>query len=270
MILDIGTVADKGLLSLSDAHFVLPGGMVAYLAAATSLIGTGEEVGYIRPTDPGVARYLQRMGFPRMMREAGANGPDTFAEIRPVPHPDQLCELQRLDGLDDDSASALASLVFERLQPTNDGIFDDVLELCLNVVEHSGTGGAVAAQVFEPESAKKARVEFAVGDWGRGIHNSLTGPGRQYESDEDAIVAALTTSASRKGPNGGRGLCSIREHARYIAANCGRQAVMTLWSGRSRVREHLGLNPSLYRFPAKHLAGTVVCVEIPLGRSPLS
>lgn len=256
--------AGRDPLDLSRATFVTPCGLVALAAIAHGACGPQFAGGQVQwPQKSDVAHYVDRMDLPRMLRSAGCSAPP-LRTVNRQSLGDRLVELHSVSG-GDDEIEHLADLVARRVSRNGapDGrMYDDLFELCLNVIEHANSEGAIAAQVYPTTS----RLVAAIGDWGQGIRSSLAAAGHHYADDHDAITAAATTQVTSKpGNRGGMGLMSVLGSVRWACSNANRAGHMEVWSGDWRLRfDHRSTDSASYASKARRLRGTIVLLDLPV------
>lgn len=206
------------MIDLRSCTFVRPSGMVFLGVAMESAARLGEGDRQLRLA-PGsdVAKYTDRMGLAAAAARCGVAS-DPFPGVRRYDPRDRFLELTKFDTAG--NASAIDE-VCQTLQGKakawmieGQSLYNAVFELGVNVEYHSTSAGLVAVQHY-PTSGS---VEFAIGDYGIGIRQSLADGGLTYPDDVEAIQAAVETPASGTGisfrgkglPDLHRILCSPR------------------------------------------------------------
>ena len=186
-------------VDLLPLRFVAPCGLVALACEIEHRVALGENVDFHRPESVDAANCLSTMNLGTILEEWwGIRG--ALSPVRRRDLSGRILELRRYET--EDGADELIEIVEQRLshcllrreaQP----VMKAVRALATNAVEHSGTGVAYfAAQVYEP-GRLSARVDFAVGDWGQGIRQSLAGTTHTSQSEVSAIERAVRTGVSR-------------------------------------------------------------------------
>lgn len=153
----------------------------------------------------------------------------------------------------------MAELVVNRVRlegQARSELYDSLYELALNVCEHSGTSGFIAAQTY------RNHLEVAIGDWGTGVRASLASAGHMYDADADALLAASTTDVSSKPGWGGKGLQSVIRNAKGVARRHRRPAKVDLWSGNGTLRFDSNRADPLVR-RVRHHQGTIARLVVP-------
>ena len=196
---DGGVVIDMSALRWCDP---------LHLAGAAALASRhGQDGGTVRvvgPTDPEARSYAARMRLGRILDGLGvahdlpvARGHDRRAdllEVRPV--------------RDEGDAVRLARLVARRARPedrvASSTLFACVVEMALNVAEHSGVTGYVAAQTLP----RQGWMRFAVADTGVGLRATLAARGAA--DDLAATLLALSGTSRLPGLERGTGLPTTR------------------------------------------------------------
>jgi anti-sigma regulatory factor (Ser/Thr protein kinase) len=222
------------------------------------------------PGDPEVAHYWARAGFFRHAAE--------FFELHgkiprtPTGSTDVLLDVTPVRGSDD------VHLVVDRIQDRSHAILTELglgaeasmgfamalSEACQNIVEHAGTGGWVAVQVYTWRRRLRRRVVMiAVADGGIGFRASLesTQAKRMGDrwNDKAALEAAVFQGVSRmRDPGRGHGLAGIRRYTERwngklaIRSGTARLSIVPDWDDDVPIAE------GLPRFP-----GSQVLIIIP-------
>jgi hypothetical protein len=195
---------------LHSVRFIQPCGVVALACLAEYHAAKGDEISLRLPMSGNATEYLTRMNVGRVLKErCGIR--DALPTIRRADPLGGLLEVQRFET--EDGADELVDILEQRLsypllRSEAQPVVDAVWELVTNAVKHSGTGvGYFAAQVYEP-GRRTARVDFGVGDWGKGIRESLAETQRARQTDVLAIEEAVKMGVSRwvTDPTRGKGL----------------------------------------------------------------
>lgn len=192
----------KVTIDLERLTFIEPYAVVALACLIAQADVEWWQVTVIPPANTSVANYLSRTSLGRVLIETGYAWP--LAEVFHSTGAQTVLELQKvLPGTGcDDLADMVVGWVGESFEGGAVGELEwGLLELGYNVEEHSRTTGFFAAQVFPATKT----IEFAFGDWGIGIRQSLAEAGHHY-SDDAAITAAVESRLSSKSSDGGFGL----------------------------------------------------------------
>jgi hypothetical protein len=136
----------------------------------------------------------------------------------------------------EDDARALAALVATKVRPdsapASDVLFSCVAEMALNVADHAGAVGYVAAQTLPQVGA----IKFAVADAGRGLRATLSVRGAG--SDDEAVRMALSGLSRLDAPGRGTGLPTTLRELTALEGSMfllsGEAAVTASGSGRVR------------------------------------
>lgn len=134
-------------------------------------------------------------------------------------------------------------------------VYEALLEICNNAIEHGGTGhGFATAQVYR-HGHEDQRIDFAIGDSGIGIRESLTKAQFKVRNDRDALELALTSDvSSSREPGRGHGLPDVTHNIVAVGGT------VTLRSGSARIKK--GWNGVHHR-DVQEMAGTVFGASIP-------
>lgn len=193
------------VLDLHAARWIEPIGLVAVAALAEQARASGRGVRLLRPARAELAHYLARMRLGAVLDRLEV--PHDLPRVAVRDAGLRLVELRRFDGPAE--PDLIAALLFRRTRERPElasALHRCVAEIAANVPEHSGrTWGYVAAQT----TAGDARVQFAVGDAGRGVAEGFR-PALDVD-DGQALSLALQQGVSRTGlPGHGRGLRTAR------------------------------------------------------------
>lgn len=248
-------MTEADLLDLSGCTFAAPGGIVALACEVKRQEAAGRTVRLEAPRNFDVACWLDRMDVPNLVPGGCASG---FPGVQRHPQRHRLVELVEIQD-DESEIEHMAELVVNRVGlegQARSELYLSLYELALNVCEHSGTPGFIAAQTYQDH------VEVAIGDWGRGVRASLAGAGHRFKSDTHALLAASTTDLSSKPTWGGKGLLSVIKNAKGVAKRHGRPARVGLWSGNGALKFHSSRDdPVVQR--VRHHQGTIARLEVP-------
>jgi hypothetical protein len=263
---------------LVDAHatnWASPAGLIGLLCAGQALVARGGPKPQLTaPADKEVTHYWTRAGF-------FAHAADLFEvhgsvpRVKANPERNVLLEVTPVTVADDVHAvvgriqePAAAILTGELgLDPKMTMGFGMALsEACQNIVEHAGTGGWVAAQVYNWRSIGRKVAVIAVADAGVGFRHTLDATqasrfGGRW-GDAAALEAALIQGVSRfRDPGRGQGLAGIRRWVdRWkgkisIRSGTARIAIVPSWDKDEPLRD--GLPP----FPGAQVQLVVPEVE---------
>ena len=251
------------LFDARHARWATPFGLTAMLAIGQT---RGEKATFSGPETEEVASYWARAGFYKYAesiftltghvpkgRAPGESG--VLLEVTPIAHSEDVhnvvARIQHraqsiLQGLHIDSK---ATMMFAMT----------LSEACQNIIEHAGTGGWVAVQVYEWRKRLGRRVVvIAVTDAGQGFRRSLeTTQGRRLGDrwdDGTALEEAVLRGVSRFTDKGrGQGLAGIR---RYVGRWDGK---LTVRSGTARLAiiptwdDDVPLTKNLPNFPGAQM-----------------
>jgi hypothetical protein len=132
-------------------------------------------------------------------------------------------------------------------------LYNSIFELGYNVEQHASSTGLVAVQHYPAQRI----VEFAVGDHGIGIEESLKHAGLTYSSTEAAIRAAVETDATGSADHGrGKGLPSLRHQVCEVL-----RGSLIVQSGTAQVEYRFGHQPRSFVL-AYSSPGTLVVGQI--------
>lgn len=238
----IGTCCHDGTgplrIDLSRCTFVTPAGLVWLGTIVQHARATKRETHLFIDRQSEVARYLKRMGLASLCVRSGVLG-DTFPDVR---YHDPLLRFMELtpfesegDSVPEDVALTIRSKSREWGEVDPERMYNSMFELAVNVEQHSGSPGLVAVQHFD----RVGEVEFAVGDHGVGIHQSLEAVGLAGDDAIQSVRSAVETfaTASRESKRG-RGLPGLIEQV------CDKwQGSLTVFSSGCRVRYTHGSKP---------------------------
>lgn len=178
-------------LDASRLTWIEPTGMVT-LAVKAMRTGTVPQAIQVTPGD--LSAYVQRMGLYRIL---GLSDP---MEMEHHPPGSRFTELRLLQqGMSPTEANGLCSEIAHVMaqgNPQVEDLFAYVLgELTANVRQHAGHPGVVMAQSWPKEHS----VEFAIGDWGKGIREGLAeNPRFRGIDDREALDVAIRPNTSGK------------------------------------------------------------------------
>ncbi len=261
--------AGNGERLLFDAHaaeWASPYGLVGLLAAgqAAGRRAAGAEKPLLTaPSNPDVVSYWARAGFfreatelfevhGRVPRTRVATESEVLLPVTPVRAAEDVHEV--MSNIQQRASAILASELGLDPKATM-GFAMALSEACQNIVEHAGTGGWVAVQIYHWRRRLALRVVvIAVADAGVGFRHSLepTQAKRFGErwGDAAALEAALIQGVSRfRDPGRGQGLAGIRRYlARWdgkisIRSDTARIAIVPKWDDDVPMQEGLPAFP---------------------------
>lgn len=213
------------MIDLEEVSFVPPYALVSLACLVAQAHAAGLDVVCLAPKKFEVACYLSRCSLGAVLEDHGFNNP--LPSVRHHSAGGRVLELTRV--LPDDGCDELATMVFDWVERETKGratqLYWALLELGYNVEEHSGTQAYFCAQVFPGPR----NIQFAFGDWGIGIRRSLANGGHEFDSDIEAIDAAVTTGLTSKTGDGGVGLPNTLKAVRRLDGQ------FTVRSGRSHL-----------------------------------
>ncbi|MEE9569812.1 MAG: ATP-binding protein [Candidatus Binatia bacterium] len=207
---------------LENVKWAAPFGLTVLSVTLAKCLEQGRKVFYSPPTEPGLRKYLNRIGFRYHFLRGG-----------PVRHRQTSLELRCLRGVDPGCSEALVDLISSSFSLSEDARYEmrtHLNELMTNGFDHSEStvGCYVCAQWYPARG--NLRISFA--DGGIGIRSSLNDSGKygKIKSDDDAIRMAIKPGVTtRKKQLGGFGLDYMR---RYVRRNHG---TLTMLSGNTKI-----------------------------------
>lgn len=178
-----------------------------HLAAAAALARHHSHTGGVRliaPADPEARSYVARMRLGRVLDELGAGH-----DLPGAREHDRRADLLEVRAVhDEEDAVRLARLVARRARQedpeASSTLYACVVEMALNVAEHAGDTGYVAAQTLP----RQGWMRFAVADTGVGLLATLAERGAA--DDRAAVRLALTGTSRFPQPSRGTGLPTTR------------------------------------------------------------
>lgn len=241
-------------IDLSAVSFADPYGIVGLLCIGLSAdFRLGQAWGINLPEKRSVRAFLERSGAMRQLARqfvaAGRgeddvpDGGDTLLGVTAVKDPADVHRIvsrvkARTDRL------LVEGLGYNFLAA--DRFTVAVAEICQNIVDHSGSTGFAAAQLYAPKTGRKF-LKLAVGDAGVGMRKSLAprfagGHPRRWD-DREALHMAFRRGVSRfEDPGRGLGLKLVAEMVRgwqgrfLVRSGTAAYAIDRSWSGRPRRR----------------------------------
>jgi anti-sigma regulatory factor (Ser/Thr protein kinase) len=248
------------VLDLSGLAFIGPASLATLIttvmdATERDLIETGSR--YRPPKNQLVARYLDRMGFNRLLTGADVGGfqhhaPDGFRPVQGFRDQDSMEEV--VESLT--KAMTEAASIDDRARTV---VFCAIREIAQNVLDHAESPfGAVAVA---QRARRRNEFEVAVADAGIGILASLTRNARYTDvtSEADAITLALGKGVtSNPGTdNSGLGLARVRH---FLREN---EGTLLIRSGCGAVEDG---HRRLAQDDRPRLCGTVVAIRVKIDR----
>lgn len=174
----------------SGLTWVEPSGMITLAVKAMRTEAQPEHLILALAVEP----YVQRMGLHSLL------GWPESTSMRRHPPGDRFTELQIIrPSMTPQASSGLCSRIAKVMgqsDPSVEKLFEYILgELTANVRQHAGRPGVVMAQAYTEDHT----VEFAIGDWGIGIKEGLSGnPAFQGIGDQEALELAIRPNTSGK------------------------------------------------------------------------
>lgn len=197
------TVREAGgewLIDMSGLRWCDPLHLAGAAALARDRGTRGGTVRVLGPLDPDARTYAARMRLGKVLDDLGA-----AHDFPVVPEHDRTADLLEVRPVrNEDDAVELAELVARRARAqspqASTTLFACVVEMALNVADHAGVVGYVAAQTFP----RRRWIRFAVADTGRGLLATLADRGA--DDDKDAVRLALSGTSRLPGRDRGTGL----------------------------------------------------------------
>lgn len=227
------------LFDARHARWGTPYGLTAMLTIGQT---RGEKATFSGPESDDVASYWARTGFYKhadgifqltghVPRGRTPGESEVLLEVTPIAHSEDVHNV--VAKIQHKALTILQSLHID--SKATMGFAMTLSEACQNIIEHAGTGGWVAVQVYEWRKRLGRRVVvIAVCDAGQGFRRSLeTTQGRRLGDrwdDGAALEEAVLRGVSRFNDKGrGQGLAGIR---RYVGRLDGK---LTVRSGTARL-----------------------------------
>ncbi len=227
------------LFDARHARWGTPYGLTAMLTIGQT---RGEKATFSGPESEEIASYWARAGFYKhadgifhlaghVPRGRTPGESDVLLDITPIAHSEDVHGV--VARIQHKAQTILQSLHID--SKATMGFAMTLSEACQNIIEHAGTGGWVAVQVYEWRKRLGRRVVvIAVCDAGQGFRRSLeTTQGRRLGDrwdDGAALEEAVLRGVSRFTDKGrGQGLAGIR---RYVGRWDGK---LTVRSGTARL-----------------------------------
>jgi hypothetical protein len=223
------------VLDLTTRSWVDPAHLVAAATLAHAHAAADLPLRVLSPRGADPHHYAGRMHLGRVLDGLGVEHDLPTGVLEHDRHAD-LLEVRAVHSEDD--ARALAALVATKVRPdsapASDVLFSCVAEIALNVADHAGAVGYVAAQTLPQVGA----IKFAVADAGRGLRATLSVRGAS--SDDEALRMALSGFSRLDAPGRGTGLPTTLRELTALEGSMfllsGRAAVTASGSGRVRER----------------------------------
>ncbi len=192
------------VIDLSWLRWIDPAHLAATAALAHGSVRAGVAVAVLAPADPDLRSYAARMRLGYVLTGIGV-GHDLpvvaerdrradLLEVRPVSTETDACDL----------AALLAGKVRADSATASSALYACVAEVALNVAEHAGAVGYLAAQTIPSTGT----IRFAVADSGRGMLSTLAPRGAR--SHRQALRLALSGRSRFADPDRGTGLPTTR------------------------------------------------------------
>ena len=254
---------ERLLVDARAAQWASPYGLIGILTAGQAIAELkGERPLFTVPNSEDVKRYWARIGFFRHAAELivihgrvpkAATGPsDVLLDVTPVRAMEDVHQVV-------EKISEAASRILHGelgLERGAVGRFSMALsESCQNIVEHAGTSGWVAVQVYTFRRRLGRRVAvIAVSDAGVGFRRSLESThakrfGERW-GDGAALEAALIQGVSRfRDPGRGQGLAGIKgfldrwKGKISIRSGTARLSIVPAWDDDLPLADHLPFFP---------------------------
>ncbi|MBI4203273.1 MAG: hypothetical protein HY532_09205 [Chloroflexi bacterium] len=232
------------MLDMAHVTFIHPIALVGFLRLYQKLHNLGKKIHIKLPISGDVVNYLANVHFLEALEsvEPVAGSPQVLNRL--IPDLTTIVPVQRFDN--EGEVEALAQRL-EEAMGTMGGLMPScytiVAELASNVVHHSGVGNGWA-MVQRYGYSTGSIIEIAVGDWGKGVRNSLRGNedlALKITSARDAIRLAIKEGSSRfKDPHRGYGLHHIRTEVkapqRQFTLRSGTGCLVVYDNGRFRTK----------------------------------
>jgi anti-sigma regulatory factor (Ser/Thr protein kinase) len=255
---------EKLLVDARVAQWASPYGLIGILTAGQAVAeARGERPLLTVPTSEEVKRYWARVGFFRHAAElfelhgrvpkAAATGPsDVLLDVTPIRAMEDVHQV--VEKVNEAALRILhGELGLERNATMR---FSMALsESCQNIVEHAGTSGWVAVQVYSYRRRLGRRVAvIAVSDAGVGFRRSLESTHAKRFGDRwgdgTALEAALIQGVSRfRDPSRGQGFAGIKgfldrwQGKISIRSGTARLSIVPAWDDDVPLADHLAFFP---------------------------
>ena len=255
---------EKLLVDARGTQWASPYGLIGILTAGQALSEARLDRPLLTvPTSDEVKRYWARIGFFRHAAElfelhgrvpkAALTGPsDVLLDVTPIRAMDDVHEV--VQKVNDASLRILhGELGLDRNSTM--GFSVALSESCQNIVEHAGTSGWVAVQVYTFRRRLGRRVAvIAVSDAGIGFRRSLESTHAKRFGDRwgdgTALEAALIQGVSRfRDPSRGQGFVGIKKFVdRWkakisIRSGTARLSIVPAWDDDVPLADHLAFFP---------------------------
>ena len=243
------------VLDLTARSWVDPAHLVAAATLAHAHAAADLPLRVLSPRGADPHHYAGRMHLGRVLDDLGVEHDAPTGVLEHDRHAD-LLEVRPVGSEDD--ARALAALVATKVRPdsapASDVLYACVVEMALNVADHAGAVGYVAAQTLPQVGA----IKFAVADAGRGLRATLSVRGAG--SDHQAMRMALS-GRSRLDAPGRAPACPRR------CASCALEGSLFLLSGGAaghRIRQRPGPRAGRRAVPRDPRAGRAAPARLAL------
>ena len=259
-----GALTDRMLFDARAVQWASPFGLIAMLTAAQAVREAGGPAPvFTVPTADDVRRYWAKAGF--FQHAAGlVEVHGRVPRIKPDEHSDVLLDVTPVRASEDVHAvvgkiqEVAARILHGELgleAKATMGFAMALSEACQNIVEHAGTSGWVAVQVYNFRKRLGRRVVvIAVSDAGVGFRRSLEATqARRFGDrwgDGAALEAAVIQNVSRfRDPGRGQGIAGIKRYlSRWagklsIRSGTARIAIVPPWDDDEPMTEHLASFP---------------------------
>lgn len=263
-----------GGLDLSDLRFVDPYGLLGLLSIGTSATyRKGQAWGLVLPRSREVLSHLETVGARRLLEKhfildgggvseddgkGRREGEATLLEVTSIQEPSDVHRaVSRVKGRTD--RLLVGRLGYNLLAA--DRFTVALAEICQNIVDHSGSGGVVAAHYYPPRRGR-GTVRLAVADTGIGVRRSLTPRyAARFEGgwdDRTAVRLAFRRWVSRFDEKGrGMGLKLVAEMVRGWGGR------LLLRSGTAAYAIFPGWGPRPRRSDLADFPGTQINIFLP-------
>lgn len=195
---------DRQVIDLTWLRWIDPAHLAAAAALAHGCSLTGGPVTVAGPAQPELRSYAARMRLGQVLSGLGVGH-----DLPVVPERDRRADLLEVRAVCTEAdACALAELLADKVRPdsasASNALYACVAEVALNVAEHAGAVGYVAAQTIP----RTGTIRFAVADAGRGMLSTLAPRGAR--SHRQALRWALSGRSRFADPDRGTGLPTTR------------------------------------------------------------
>lgn len=198
------TRGDGHVIDLTWLEWIDPAHLAAAAALAHGCARAGTAVTVAGPVEPELRSYAARMRLGQVLTGLGVGH-----DLPVVPERDRRGDLLEVRAVGTEAdACALAELLADKVRPDSPtasaALYACVAEVALNVAEHAGAVGYLAAQTIP----RTGTIRFAVADAGRGMLSTLAPRGAR--SHRQALRWALSGRSRFADPDRGTGLPTTR------------------------------------------------------------